>query len=147
MHFSDAPPRRASDFPLSTKRIYIYKVAAFLGGRKHLKSRHAEWRASGNRIWTYLLKQKSVSFCTFREVACAGPLKYQGNVVLEHRFCTAHPLHAKCKTYASYTFMGYSGGPAEATSWKVQHDTLFSLLGKVSPNGIPRCAQFCVFVF
>ena len=77
-----------------------YKVATILGGRKHLKSRHAEWRASENRIWAYLLKQKSVSFCTFREIACAGPLKYQGNVVLEHRFCTAHPLHAKCKTYA-----------------------------------------------
>ena len=61
-----------------------------------------------------------------RDVASAGPPKYQGNDKLEHRFCTSHPLHAKCKTYDLATcFHSTFGGPAEATSRKVQNDTLF----------------------
>ena len=31
MHFSDALPCRASDFPLSTKRIYIQMIVTFRG--------------------------------------------------------------------------------------------------------------------
>ena len=46
------------------------------------------------------LKQKSMSFCIFRDVASAGLPKEQENVDLEHRFRTSPPLHAKCKTYA-----------------------------------------------
>ena len=41
-----------------------------------------------------------MSFCTFRDVASAGPPKDQENVGLEHRFRTPHAKDAKCKTYA-----------------------------------------------
>ena len=75
MHFSDAPPRRASDFPLSTKRIYIYKVATILGGRKHLKSRHAEWRASENCIWSITYSFKKVIRLHFPRCRLRDPSK------------------------------------------------------------------------
>ena len=75
MHFSDAPPRRASDFPLSTKRIYIYKVATILGGRKHLKSRHAEWRTSENRIWSFTYSFKKVVRLHFPRCRLRDPSK------------------------------------------------------------------------
>ena len=75
MHFSDALPCRVSDFPLSTKRIYIYKVATILGGRKHLKSRHAEWRASENRIWSITYSFKKVIRLHFPRSRLRDPSK------------------------------------------------------------------------
>ena len=74
MHFSDALPCRASDFPLSTKRIYIQMSSTFRG-TKHLKSRHAEWRASENCIWSITYSFKKVVRLHFPRCRLRDPSK------------------------------------------------------------------------
>ena len=71
--------------------------------RNVLGAKTPRWRGAGalrKLIWTIIVKLGKQSFCTFRDVASAGPPKYQEYVRLEHRFCTSHAKDAKCKTYA-----------------------------------------------
>ena len=75
MHFSDALPCRASDFQLSTKRIYIYKCYQLFGVQKHLKSRHAEWRASENCIWSFTYSFKKIVRLHFPRCRLRDPSK------------------------------------------------------------------------
>ena len=74
MHFSDAPPRRVSDFPLSAKRIYIHFVNR-IDVEKHLKSGHAELRASENRIWSITYSFKKVVRLHFPRCRLRDPSK------------------------------------------------------------------------
>ena len=76
MHFSDALPCRASDFPLSTKRKNIHLDRTFRG-TKHLKSRHAEWRASGNCIWSFTYSFKKIVRLHFPRRRLRDPSKTQ----------------------------------------------------------------------
>ena len=75
MHFSDALPCRASDFPLSTKRIYIYELPIEFRCLKHLKSRHAEWRASENCIWSFTYSFKKIVRLHFPRSRLRDPSK------------------------------------------------------------------------
>ena len=64
------------------------------------KTGEASGSAPRNSIWSYVLKHKSKPFCTFRDVASAGPPKDPLNDSQEHRFCTSHAKEARCETIA-----------------------------------------------
>ena len=74
------------------------------------------------------LALKRLSECVSQDCASADPSKDQENLGLEHRFCTSHPLHAECETYArAQRFLGLLEGPRRRRRGKCK-TTHFSAL-------------------
>ena len=74
MHFSDALPCRASDFPLSTKRIYIYKVARHVE-KMTPKIRRRGMEGSAESIWSFTYSFKKIIRLHFPRSRLRDPSK------------------------------------------------------------------------
>ena len=73
--FRCAPLPRLRNSTFHETYIYIYELQHVPGCRKHLKSRHAEWRASENRIWAYVYSFKKVVRLHFPRCRLRDPSK------------------------------------------------------------------------
>ena len=138
MHFSDALPCRASDFPLSTKRIYIRKRAK-IWCKIHLKSGHAEWSASENCIWSFTYSFKKIVRLHFPRRRLRDPSKYQLFLRKKHWFWPSAKRFPRAKPLLFPKEYLIFWGPAGATPRKVQNDIPFKAI-KHSPNALFRCA-------